>query len=468
MAELFYDQGYGLSGGDSVIARIHGDDLFHDYTFKIPRNVRYLRFDPLTTAGTVLINKVEITDRFGKVLKSFTPHQMSPELTPANQIKAFEFLDEGLKVTTEDKADDPQINVLLNEASIQQIHARTILSGKKTLMEWSLTFVLLIVSIVIWKKYKERICRFIEGSFFQEKLPLMYLGCALGLILAMAFISGLDVHPDEMGHANSASYYSDSWLLPSVDDPKVLKTISGFGISYLFRVDIVYFLSGKFALLLSGLVNDNYLRLRLFNVMLFLVLVLIVARKIRSVPLLVLALVLSPMGGGRGAATPEALAARIAAISKLHDAFVSDLLSGIIPHVDSTYRVLTSRENRAIAGLSMGGAETLRTAPSNLDKFAWIGVFSMGLQEGVNAGVNSDFVERNAAFFADPEKTNKLVKLFWIGVGKDDRTVTDGPKRLSETLTAHNIRHEFHETEGGHDWINWRMYLRDFTPLLFR
>ena len=178
--------------------------------------------------------------------------------------------------------------------------------------------------------------------------------------------------------------------------------------------------------------------------------------------------VTNPMGGGRGAATPEAVAARIATISKLHDAFVSDLLTGIIPHVEATYRVLATRESRAIAGLSMGGAETLRAAPSNLDKFAWIGVFSMGLQQGVNAGVNSDFVERNAAFFADPDKTNKLVKLFWIGVGKDDRTVTDGPKRLSETLTAHNIHHEFHETEGGHDWINWRLYLRDFSQSIFR
>ncbi|MCX6630266.1 MAG: alpha/beta hydrolase-fold protein, partial [Candidatus Solibacter sp.] len=178
--------------------------------------------------------------------------------------------------------------------------------------------------------------------------------------------------------------------------------------------------------------------------------------------------VTNPMGGGRGATTPEAIAARIATISKLHDAFVSDLLTGIIPHAESTYRVLATRENRAIAGLSMGGAETLRAAPSNLDKFAWIGVFSMGLQEGVNAGVNSDFEQRNAGFFADPEKTNKQVKLFWIGVGKDDRTVTDGPKRLSDTLKAHNIRHQYHETEGGHTWINWRLYLRDFTQLLFR
>ena len=77
------------------------------------------------------------------------------------------------------------------------------------------------------KDTKRKVYQFIDGAFFQEKLPLLYLGCALGVILAMAFISGLDVHPDEMGHANSSSYYSDSWLLPSVDDPKVLKTISG-------------------------------------------------------------------------------------------------------------------------------------------------------------------------------------------------------------------------------------------------
>ncbi|MFH1514313.1 MAG: hypothetical protein ABIG42_02510, partial [bacterium] len=293
-SELFYDQGYGLSGGDFVIARIHGDDLFHDYTFKIPPKIRYLRFDPLATAGTVLVNKMEISDRSGNVLKSFALDKVNPELSAEHQIKIFEFSDAGLEVTTEDKANDPQINILLDETSIQQIHNRTFLSVKKTLMDLFFTFLLLIASIVIWKMYKERIRGFIDGSFFQERMPVLYLGCILGLILAMAFISGLDVHPDEIGHAWCSSYYSDSWLPPSVDDPKVLKTISGFGITYLFRLETVYFLSGKFALLLSGLVNDNYLRLRLFNIMLFSVLALIMARKIRNVPLLVLALVLSP------------------------------------------------------------------------------------------------------------------------------------------------------------------------------
>ncbi len=293
-AELFYDQGYGLSGGDFVLARIHGDNLFHDYTFKMPRNVRYLRLDPLTMAGTVLINKMEISDRSGNVLKTFTPHQMSPELSPANQIKTFEFSNEGLKVTTVDTANDPQISILLDEETIQRIQSRAFPSVKKTLTDLFFTALLLIAGIMIWKRYKNRICRFIEGPFFQEKLHVLFLGCALGVILAMAFISGLDVHPDELGHANSAYYYSDSWLPPSVDDPKVLKTISGFGVSYLFQLEIVYLLSGKFDLLLSGLVNESYLRLRLFNIMLFLILVWILSRKTHHVPLLVLGLVLTP------------------------------------------------------------------------------------------------------------------------------------------------------------------------------
>jgi enterochelin esterase-like enzyme len=171
---------------------------------------------------------------------------------------------------------------------------------------------------------------------------------------------------------------------------------------------------------------------------------------------------------GADRSSPAAIKARIEAISALHDTFVEDLLENIIPTVEKRYRVLTDRDHRAIAGLSMGGAETLRVAPSNLDKFAYIGVFSMGLQVGPEAGVNTDFEERNADFFADPDRTNELLKLFWIAAGEDDRTITDGARRLSETLKRRGIRHEFHETAGGHTWINWRRYLYDFLQLLFR
>ncbi len=151
-------------------------------------------------------------------------------------------------------------------------------------------------------------------------------------------------------------------------------------------------------------------------------------------------------------------------MSKTHDAFGEDLLKNVIPYVEKNYRVRTDQPSRALAGLSMGGAETLRNGPPNMDKFAYIGVFSMGW----HAHLNPDFETRNAKFFEDPARTNKLVKLFWIGVGRGDALIGDGAKRLSDLLTRKGIKNEYYETEGAHTWIVWRQYLRDFAPRLFR
>ena len=77
-------------------------------------------------------------------------------------------------------------------------------------------------------------------------------------------------------------------------------------------------------------------------------------------------------------------------------------------------------------------------------------------------------MKRNAAFFENPEKTNKQVKLFWIGVGEKDTLANASAKNLAELLKSRNIKAEFHETEGGHTWINWRHYLNDYAQMLFR
>jgi enterochelin esterase-like enzyme len=166
--------------------------------------------------------------------------------------------------------------------------------------------------------------------------------------------------------------------------------------------------------------------------------------------------------------SPPAVQKRIDTISYTHDTFVEDLLTTILPPLERTYRMRADREHRAIAGLSMGGAETLRVGPSRLDLFAYMGVFSMGLQEGYHAGVNSDFETRNADFFADTGKTNEQVKLFYVASGEDDDVIGDDARRLHDTLTRRGIRHEYHETKGGHTWINWRRYLHEFAPKLFR
>jgi enterochelin esterase-like enzyme len=144
--------------------------------------------------------------------------------------------------------------------------------------------------------------------------------------------------------------------------------------------------------------------------------------------------------------------------------FVDELLNNVMPYVEKNYRVIANRENRAIAGLSMGAGQTLAVAPTHLDKFSYIGVWS----GGVNAAATDDFLQRNTKFFESPEKTNKMVKVLWVAAGSNDTLAGPGTKHLAEILDAHGIKHEYHESEGGHTWINWRHYLNEYSQLLFQ
>jgi enterochelin esterase family protein len=152
-----------------------------------------------------------------------------------------------------------------------------------------------------------------------------------------------------------------------------------------------------------------------------------------------------------------------AAMAALQGWFTRELLNDIIPYVEKNYRVLTGRENRAIAGKSMGGFQTLRVATSNPDKFAYAAVWSAG----VDPQDDADFEKRSAAFLDNADKVNKLVKLFSINVGDKDSFYASS-KNLSELLAKRGIKNELHVSGGGHTWINWRRYLREYAQLLFR
>jgi enterochelin esterase-like enzyme len=145
------------------------------------------------------------------------------------------------------------------------------------------------------------------------------------------------------------------------------------------------------------------------------------------------------------------------------DAFARDMLTDVVPYTEKNYRTLKGRENVAIAGLSMGGQQTLNIGLTNLDKFSQIGVFSSGWFGQDGAG---NFGRNNAALLADP-KLNSRIKLFWLATGKDD-FVLPSTKAALALLDEHKIRYSFQETEGGHTWPNWRAYLNEFAPLLFR
>jgi enterochelin esterase family protein len=111
----------------------------------------------------------------------------------------------------------------------------------------------------------------------------------------------------------------------------------------------------------------------------------------------------------------------------------------------------------------MGGGQTLRIGPSHLEQFAWLGVFSSGIPAAA-AGEAPRYV---GPLFDDPAKSNKLLRLFWIGAGAKDQARANAGN-LDDILKAHGITHQFHESEGGHTWINWRHYLHDYAQLLFR
>ena len=140
-------------------------------------------------------------------------------------------------------------------------------------------------------------------------------------------------------------------------------------------------------------------------------------------------------------------------ITKFRDA----LLTEVMPKVESEYRIKRDRESRAIAGLSMGGSESLLTGLNNLDKFAWVGSFSAG---GIPGDFAKDFPNLDS-------NANQRLKLLWIACGTEDRLITPN-RNLREWLKQKGIEHTDIETPGMHTWMVWRRNLAAFAPLLFR
>jgi enterochelin esterase-like enzyme len=137
--------------------------------------------------------------------------------------------------------------------------------------------------------------------------------------------------------------------------------------------------------------------------------------------------------------------------------FREALLTEVIPKVEGEYRVIKDRDSRAIAGLSMGGSESLLTGLNNIDKFAWVGAFSAG---GLPEPFDKDFPALDS-------KANQSLKLLWIACGTEDRLITTN-RNLREWLKTKGINHTDIETAGMHTWMVWRRNLAEFAPLLFR
>ena len=174
------------------------------------------------------------------------------------------------------------------------------------------------------------------------------------------------------------------------------------------------------------------------------------------------------------------------------DEFVQEFLSDIMPYAESHYRVYTDSHHRAIAGLSMGGGQTLNIAVPHADKFAYVGVYSSGVfgitgpppmaaapgAAGGPAGAAGGSPppaspppgpswEQQHIAELDNVAARKGLKVLWFSTGSDDRLISTS-KATVEMLRKHGFEATFKESPGGHTWINWRNYLNEFAPMLFQ
>ncbi|MCW1401871.1 alpha/beta hydrolase-fold protein [Novosphingobium sp. MW5] len=143
--------------------------------------------------------------------------------------------------------------------------------------------------------------------------------------------------------------------------------------------------------------------------------------------------------------------------------FSDDLLGNLVPWVDANFRTIPGARNRAMAGESMGGQHTLHVGLIHPEVFGSIGVFSIGLGTGGAAEAKA-FGDTHSAALA---RSAKELRLMYMAVGRDD-VVYDTVAPARAMLDRFGIRHVYRETDGGHTWINWRNYLADFTPRLFK
>jgi len=168
-------------------------------------------------------------------------------------------------------------------------------------------------------------------------------------------------------------------------------------------------------------------------------------------------------GAGPGGQRPSGGAPPARPPFRLSTTFTEMMLTDLIPMVEKNYRVAPGRENRAMAGLSMGGMQTFTTGLQNLDKFAYLGGFS-----GNCGSFGGPFDPKTSCggAFADPAAFNAKVKVLFLSTGS-----VEGPrvKQFSDALTQAGINNVYFESPGtAHEWLSWRRALADFAPRLFK
>ena len=165
-------------------------------------------------------------------------------------------------------------------------------------------------------------------------------------------------------------------------------------------------------------------------------------------------------GPARSVPPPTPPAAGATPPPAIEGAFFRDFLTDLLPMVERDYKVSKKPEDRAIAGLSMGGGQTLNLAFSRPELFRYVAAMS--------AAANGITEARYPALFKDPSAINKQFKVLWIGIGKDDTLTGPSNTTLHDAFTKAGITHTYALGDGRHEWTVWRHHLNEVAPLLFK
>jgi enterochelin esterase-like enzyme len=150
-------------------------------------------------------------------------------------------------------------------------------------------------------------------------------------------------------------------------------------------------------------------------------------------------------------------------VSSSTGAFEEVMLNELVPLIDASYRTVVDRNQRAMAGLSMGSMQTLNLTLRHLDRFAWIGAMSGPPRQAFDVSSAFDGVFRDTAAF------NRKVRLLWLGAGTAEERIHTNTLAMHEALRQAGIRNEFFSSPGtDHEWQTWRRCLYEFAPRLFR
>ena len=258
VAHLFYDRGTGYNEDDSVVRLVRPGS--NHLIFPLPAGTYYaLRFDPLNSDSEVAIN--------GMVVDSRAPGSGSikPDaLAPLANIGRFERRTHSVKESAIPGSDDPQLQVHFDDP-LQIPSGMGVPESAGVAAVFATALVLL---LALFERAKS------------VRLVVSGMGVVQGLILVMALLSTthVSIHPDEEHHFSAMSYFDHHWLPPAVDDLEVRPSISDYGLSYLFDLDVVYPLAAKVTAPLSDMLSSAPISARLFNVGLWLALLLMVAR----------------------------------------------------------------------------------------------------------------------------------------------------------------------------------------------